>query len=263
MRVVNGIDSFEELFILADSKVNIDLVNENYRLIQEGIEKKKNDIYGRKTSILQRVEALNKLGEKEQRKARAYEYCSRPENILLRNIIISLESDEKVSKLKEIKTKDSKIKGTLLLRPTVKDGEGLETPDLSIVELQKFDLIEGIRKLNTSLKKYRIVIPTQDGNFEYEFCTESLDIAELQTNTRYRQAVLRAIEKNNMQNSQEDERGRNIYIGKVKMNNDGEYVLLKNINIQQAQIVQPSMNMDNLKRGKSSNKRRGNLKEQR
>ena len=66
-----------------------------------------------------------------------------------------------------------------------------------------------------------------------------------------------------MQNSQEDERGRNIYIGKVKMNNDGEYVLLKNINIQQAQIVQPSMNMDNLNRGKSSIKRRGNLKEQR
>lgn len=247
MKVVNGVDYFEELFISADSKVTIDLVEEKYKLMKEGIAKRKSNIYNRNIQMLEKVEDLNNLEKKEQRKVFAYKYCSKPQNILLRNIIISLESDGQISKLKEVKTRDIRIKGTLLLRPTTKDGDGLETPDLSIIELQKFDLIEGIRKLNTNLKKYRIVIPTAEGNFEYEFCTESLDIAELQTNPRYRQAVLRAIEKNNMQNSQRNEKNKNIYIGKIQMNENGEYILKKNANIDEAEIVQSSVDSNSLR----------------
>ena len=157
---------------------------------------------------------------------------------MLRNIIIDLNSNNNeeingdedrrfLDTIKQVERQEIDIKGQPLLRKTIRDGEGLETPELSIIELKKFDLVDVIRKLPIQIKRYKIIVPSQEGKFDYDFYTEGIDIAELQMNKKYRQAVLKAIELNNMN-------GENSYIGRIEKDKQGRYVVSRNKKIGQA-----------------------------
>ena len=93
--------------------------------------------------------------------------------------------------------------------------------------MKKFDLVDVIRKLPIQIKRYKIIIPSKEGNFDYDFYTEGIDIAELQMNKKYRQAVLKAIELNNMN-------GENSYIGRIEKDKQGRYIISKSPKIEQA-----------------------------
>ena len=195
-----------------------------------------------KKDAIYKIEKLDELKKDIEEKKKAYLYCSSPRNILLRNIIVDLNSNESEGKnnnenrevndeffdtIKQVERQEPDIKGQPLLRKTIRDGEGLETPELSIIELKKFDLVDVIRKLLIQIKRYKIIIPSKEGNFDYDFYTEGIDIAELQMNKKYRQAVLKAIELNNMN-------GENSYIGRIEKDKQGRYVVSKNKKIGQA-----------------------------
>lgn len=211
MILIKG-DFFAKLMIGPRERVTKELVEEKYKAIRESLARKE----GRKEEIRQ-IE-------------RAYIYCSKERNILLRNILIDLDSKTEkkdINQMKIVERKDYEIKGHPLLRKTTRDGEGLDTPDLSIIEIEKFDLLEVIKKLPIQIKRYKIIIPSREGKFDYDFYTEEIDIAELQTNKEYRKAVLKAIEQNNMN-------GENNYIGRIEKGENGRYIISKSPKIKRA-----------------------------
>ncbi len=244
MILIKG-DFFAELMIGPRERVSEKLVKQKYDKFMEDAEKREEKIYdetNRKKSAFYKSEKLDELKEDIEEKNKAYLYCSSPRNILLRNIIVDLNSNENEEKnndenrevndeffdtIKQVERQEPDIKGQPLLRKTIRDGEGLETPELSIIELKKFDLVDVIRKLLIQIKRYKIIIPSKEGNFDYDFYTEGIDIAELQMNKKYRQAVLKAIELNNMN-------GENSYIGRIEKDKQGRYVVSKNKKIGQA-----------------------------
>ena len=244
MILIKG-DFFAELMIGPRERVSEKLVKQKYDKFMEDAKKREEKIYdetNRKKSAFYKSEKLDELKEDIEEKNKAYLYCSSPRNILLRNIIVDLNSNENEEKnndenrevndeffdtIKQVERQEPDIKGQPLLRKTIRDGEGLETPELSIIELKKFDLVDVIRKLPIQIKRYKIIIPSKEGNFDYDFYTEGIDIAELQMNKKYRQAVLKAIELNNMN-------GENSYIGRIEKDKQGRYVVSKNKKIGQA-----------------------------
>ena len=244
MILIKG-DFFAELMIGPRERVSEKLVKQKYDKFMEDAEKREEKIYDetdRKKSAFYISEKLDELKEDIEEKNKAYLYCSSPRNILLRNIIVDLNSNENEEKnntenrevndeffdtIKQVERQEPDIKGQPLLRKTIRDGEGLETPELSIIELKKFDLVDVIRKLPIQIKRYKIIIPSKEGNFDYDFYTEGIDIAELQMNKKYRQAVLKAIELNNMN-------GENSYIGRIEKDKQGRYVVSRNKKIGQA-----------------------------
>ena len=244
MILIKG-DFFADLMIGPREKVSEKLVKEKYDKFMEDAEKREEKIYDetdRKKSAFYKSEKLDELQEDIEEKKKAYLYCSSPRNILLRNIIVDLNSNESEGKnnnenrevndeffdtIKQVERQDLQIKGQPLLRKTIRDGEGLETPELSIIELKKFDLVDVIKKLPIQIKRYKIIIPSKEGNFDYDFYTEGIDIAELQMNKKYRQAVLKAIELNNMN-------GENSYIGRIEKDKQGRYIISKSPKIEQA-----------------------------
>lgn len=244
MILIKG-DFFAELMIGPRERVSEKLVKQKYDKFMEDAKKREEKIYdetNRKKSAFYKSEKLDELKEDIEEKNKAYLYCSSPRNILLRNIIVDLNSNENEEKnndenrevndeffdtIKQVERQEPDIKGQPLLRKTIRDGEGLETPELSIIELKKFDLVDVIRKLLIQIKRYKIIIPSKEGNFDYDFYTEGIDIAELQMNKKYRQAVLKAIELNNMN-------GENSYIGRIEKDKQGRYVVSKNKKIGQA-----------------------------
>lgn len=244
MILIKG-DFFADLMIGPRERVTRELVDQKYNEFMENAKKREEKIYdetNRKKSAFYKSEKLDKLNEEINKKKKAYLYCSLPRNILLRNIIVDLNSNENEEKnntenrevndeffdtIKQVERQEPDIKGQPLLRKTIRDGEGLETPELSIIELKKFDLVDVIRKLPIQIKRYKIIIPSKEGNFDYDFYTEGIDIAELQMNKKYRQAVLKAIELNNMN-------GENSYIGRIEKDKQGRYVVSKNKKIGQA-----------------------------
>ena len=244
MILIKG-DFFADLMIGPRERVTRELVDQKYNEFMENAKNREEKIYdetNRKKSAFYKSEKLDKLNEEINKKKKAYLYCSLPRNILLRNIIVDLNSNENEEKnntenrevndeffdtIKQVERQEPDIKGQPLLRKTIRDGEGLETPELSIIELKKFDLVDVIRKLPIQIKRYKIIIPSKEGNFDYDFYTEGIDIAELQMNKKYRQAVLKAIELNNMN-------GENSYIGRIEKDKQGRYVVSKNKKIGQA-----------------------------
>lgn len=244
MILIKG-DFFADLMIGPRERVTKELVDQKYNEFMENAKKREEKIYDetiRKKSAFYKSEKLDELKEDIEEKNKAYLYCSSPRNILLRNIIVDLNSNENEEKnntenrevndeffdtIKQVERQEPDIKGQPLLRKTIRDGEGLETPELSIIELKKFDLVDVIRKLPIQIKRYKIIIPSKEGNFDYDFYTEGIDIAELQMNKKYRQAVLKAIELNNMN-------GENSYIGRIEKDKQGRYVVSKNKKIGQA-----------------------------
>ena len=244
MILIKG-DFFADLMIGPRERVSEKLVKQKYDKFMEDAEKREEKIYDetdRKKSAFYISEKLDELKEDIEEKNKAYLYCSSPRNILLRNIIVDLNSNENEEKnntenrevndeffdtIKQVERQEPDIKGQPLLRKTIRDGEGLETPELSIIELKKFDLVDVIRKLPIQIKRYKIIIPSKEGNFDYDFYTEGIDIAELQMNKKYRQAVLKAIELNNMN-------GENSYIGRIEKDKQGRYVVSRNKKIGQA-----------------------------
>lgn len=244
MILIKG-DFFADLMIGPRERVSEKLVKQKYDKFMEDAEKREEKIYDetdRKKSAFYISEKLDELKEDIEEKNKAYLYCSSPRNILLRNIIVDLNSNENEEKnntenrevndeffdtIKQVERQDIETTGQPLLRKTIRDGEGLETPELSIIELKKFDLVDVIRKLPIQIKRYKIIIPSKEGNFDYDFYTEGIDIAELQMNKKYRQAVLKAIELNNMN-------GENSYIGRIEKDKQGRYVVSRNKKIGQA-----------------------------
>ena len=240
MILIKG-DFFADLMIGPRERVTRELVDQKYNEFMENAKKREEKIYdetNRKKSAFYKSEKLDKLNEEIDKKKKAYLYCSLPRNILLRNIIVDLNSNNNeeingdedrrfLDTIKQVERQEIDIKGQPLLRKTIRDGEGLVTPELSIIELKKFDLVNVIRKLPIQIKRYKIIVPSQEGKFDYDFYTEGIDIAELQMNKKYRQAVLKAIELNNMN-------GKNSYIGRIDIDENGKYIVSKNRKIEQA-----------------------------
>ena len=156
MILIKG-DFFAELMIGPRERVSEKLVKQKYDKFMEDAEKREEKIYdetNRKKSAFYKSEKLDELKEDIEEKNKAYLYCSSPRNILLRNIIVDLNSNENEEKnndenrevndeffdtIKQVERQEPDIKGQPLLRKTIRDGEGLETPELSIIELKKFD----------------------------------------------------------------------------------------------------------------------------
>ena len=84
------------------------------------------------------------------------------------------------------------------------------------------------------VKRYRVAIQIGGESFEYDFYTEDLDIVKLHTNMQYRQAVLRAIEINNMQNFGNENDINNTYIGTIVLDENDNYCISKSEKIRQA-----------------------------
>lgn len=241
-------DYFMDLFISPRESVSKEKVESKYKLILEDMEERKENIYDetlKKKTASEKLVELNKLDEWMKNKKRAYQYCSVDKNILLRNLIVNLNEGNDISYIREIKRNDPEIRTQPIMRKTVRDKEGLETSDLRIIELEKYDLIDGIKKAQLSLKRYKMIIPDLYEDFDYDFYTEDLDIVQLQTNTKYRQAVLRAIELNNMY-------GDTNYIGRVELDDNGKYIISKNGKIERAvELKQKAVLNDYIERGRT------------
>ncbi len=251
-------DYFSELYISLNKRFGKEDVQNKYQLIKLEAEKTENNIYDetiRKKSPEQKMEQLNKLNKWKEVKEKAYRYCSVSGNIALRNAIINTGN---IAVLKETKRDDSNINGCPIMKKTLRDVEGLETPDFDIVQTEKYDLIDGIKKLPIQIKRYKIAIQIGRDSFDYDFYTEDLDIVSLHINTQYRQAVLRAIEMNNMQNFEDENDINNTYIGTIVLDENGNYCISKSEKIRQAVGIRqknlfrkPKNSIDN--RGYSSN----------
>lgn len=227
-------DYFSELYISPNKRFNKEDVENKYELIKSEAKKTENNIYDetiRKRSAEQKMEQLNKLNEWREIKDKAYQYCSVSGNIVLRNAIINTGN---LTTIKEVKRNDDDINGCPVMKKTVRDIEGLETPDFDIVQTEKYDLVDGIKKLPIQVKRYRVAIQIGGESFEYDFYTEDLDIVKLHTNMQYRQAVLRAIEINNMQNFGNENDINNTYIGTIVLDENDNYCISKSEKIRQA-----------------------------
>lgn len=235
MILIKG-DLFTELMIGSRQRITKELVEEKYNELKKEFDKIEENIYDettRKKAAIQKLREINKLEEWIERKKVAYLYCSSPENILLRNIIIDLDANsnvkpfEKLPILRQIQEEDLEVKGNPILRKTTKTSETLDTRDISIIETERFDLIDVIEKLPVQVKKYKIIVPSLRGKFEYVFYSEGINTNKLASSIEYREAVLKAIELNKMQ-------GKNNYIGKIEEDEKGEYVEIKNRKIEGA-----------------------------
>lgn len=229
-------DYFSKLFISNNVIVSKSVIDDKFELIKKQAEKKEGQIYDeskRKKSALYKVNHLDKLEEWKSKMKKAYEYCSLPKSILLRNSIVDLNRQTHGTNV-EVKDIDGQ-KSSLVMRKTKRDGDYIDTTDFKLLELEKYDLIEGIKKLETPLKRYKISLVLNWENLECDFYAEGLDIQKLQDDKRYLQVLLKAIEAQNMQSFREEENIHSHYIGKIECDDfSGNYVVLVNESIKKA-----------------------------
>ena len=229
-------DYFSELYISQNTIVSRSMIDDEFELIKKQAKKKEEQIYDeskRKKSALYKVNHLDKLEEWKLKMEKAYEYCSLPKSILLRNSIVDLNRQTHGTNV-EVKDVDEQKSG-LVMRKTKRDGEYIDTTDFKLLELEKYDLIEGIKKLETPLKRYKISLALNWEKLECDFYAEGLDIQKLQDDKRYLQVLLKAIEAQNMQSFREEENIHSYYIGKIECDDfTGNYVVLVNERIKQA-----------------------------
>ena len=241
-------DYFSKLYISPNSIVSKDIVDEKIKIIRQQAKKKEDQIYdetSRKKSAIYKYEHLDKLEEWESKMEKAYEYCSSPKNILLRNIIVDLNRQTQGINL-EIKNLNEP-QSSIVIRKTQRDGECIDSDDLRLLEIEKYDLIDGIKKLKNSLKRYKMKLSLNWERLECDFYAEGLDIRKIQEDKRYLQAILQAIETQNMQSFRDDEHIYSHYIGKVEFDETTEnYVVLINEKIKQSiQLIKKQPNEKN------------------
>lgn len=229
-------DFFSDLYISQNTIVSKSMIDDEFELIKKQAEKKEEQIYDesrRKKSAIYKVNHLDRLEEWKSKIKKAYEYCSLPKSILLRNFIVDLNRHTHGINV-EVKDVDEQ-KSSLVMRKTKRDGEYIDTADFKLLELEKYDLIEGINKLETPLKRYKILLALNWEKLECDFYAEGLDIQKLQDDKRYLQVLLKAIEAQNMQSFREGENIHSYYIGKIECGDfAGNYLVLVNERIKQA-----------------------------
>lgn len=229
-------DYFSDLYIPQNAIVSKSMIDDKFEIIKEQAKKKEEQIYDesrRKKSAIYKVDHLDRLEEWISKIEKAYEYCSLPKSILLRNSIVDLNRQTHGINV-EVKDVDEQ-KSSLVMRKTKRDGEYIDTNEFSLLELEKYDLIEGINKLETPLKRYKISLALNWEKLECDFYAEGLDMQKLQDDKRYLQVLLKAIEAQNMQSFREEENIHSYYIGKIECDDlTGNYVVLVSERIKQA-----------------------------
>lgn len=229
-------DFFSQLYISPNTIVSKDIVDKKIELIKKQTDKKERQIYdetNRKKTALYKVEHLEKLEEWKLRIKKAYKYCSSQKNISLRNAIVNLNRQTQGIDIEEIDT--NQAKSIIVMRKTKRDGDYAVTPDFKLLELEKYDLINGVRKLKDSLKHYKIILTLNWENSEWDFYSEGLDIHKLQEDKTYLQALLQSIETQNMQNFKDNQHTSNLYIGKFETDETtGNYKVVINEKIKEA-----------------------------
>ena len=166
-------DYFSDLYIPQNAIVSKSMIDDKFEIIKEQAKKKEEQIYDesrRKKSAIYKVDHLDRLEEWISKIEKAYEYCSLPKSILLRNSIVDLNRQTHGINV-EVKDVDEQ-KSSLVMRKTKRDGEYIDTSEFTLLELEKYDLIEGINKLETPLKRYKISLALNWEKLECDFYAE-------------------------------------------------------------------------------------------
>ena len=250
-------DYFSELYISQNTIVSKNMIDDEFELIKKQAEKKEEQIYDeskRKKSAIYKLNHLDRLEEWKSKIEKAYEYCSLPKSILLRNSIVNLDRQTHGTNI-EVKEVDEQ-KSSLVMRKAKRDGEYINTTDFKLLELEKYDLIEGINKLETPLKRYKILLALNWEKLECDFYAEGLDIQKLQEDKRYLQVLLKVIEAQNMQSFRDGENIHSYYIGKIECDDlTGNYVVLVNEKIKEAlELKRKHMTEKDTSKGRTSMK---------
>lgn len=239
LRKVNT-DFFNSLFINKKEKLSTEDIEQAYKDILEDIEKQKDRIYENNAiSMIDKFNRLNKIDNKSKYFKVIYRYCKNKDNLNLRNYILELCDNGQVprisvTEIEENYENNQKSTNQPTIRKIESKVSSLETPNIQISELEKFELIFGIQATGEFVKKYRIKTylkneknPQEREEILYDIFSEYIDISLVVTDDNYRKNLFRAIEINQMT-------GDTNYIGNLGIDENDQYMILKNNLINRA-----------------------------